>query len=54
MHYFAGRKAQSATFTISFLLYVPQFLQTRCGIMSSPHFGHLTRFITPIFQLALL
>ena len=34
------------------LLYVPQALQTRCGIVRAPHLLHLTRFGTLIFQFA--
>lgn len=39
---------------ISFLLYVPQFLHTRCGTMSSPHLLHFTSVGAAIFQFALL
>ena len=34
-------------------MYVPQFLQTLCGIIREPHFGHLTRVAAAIFQFAL-
>ena len=39
---------------ISFLLYDPQFLQTLCGIISSPHLLHFTKVGADIFQFALL
>ena len=39
---------------ISRLLYAPHALHTRCGIISSPHLLHFTRFGALIFQLALL
>ena len=39
---------------ISFLLYDPQFLQTLCGIISSPHLLHFTNAGAVIFQFALL
>lgn len=38
---------------ISFLLYEPQALHTLCGIISSPHLLHFTRFGADIFQFAL-
>ena len=44
----------SATEIISFLLYEPQFLQTLCGTINSPHLLHLTNAGADIFQLALL
>ena len=39
---------------ISFLLYVPQFLQTLWGTISAPHLLHFTKVGADIFQFALL
>ena len=36
------------------MLYDPQFLQTLCGIISSPHLLHFTKVGADIFQFALL
>jgi hypothetical protein len=41
----------SAIFITSFLLYVPQDLQTLCACISIPHLEHGTRLSVGIFQL---